>query len=97
MAAYEQELADARAKSNAIAQEARDAAKAEADAERRKAEDGLNAKLAEAEGRIATLRASALKDVGAIAESTATEIVRSLVGGTADKATVAAAVKAAGQ
>ena len=97
VAAYEQELADARAKSNAIAQEARDAAKAEADAERRKAEDGLNAKLAEAEGRIATLRASALKDVGAIAESTATEIVRSLVGGTADKATVAAAVKAAGQ
>ena len=97
VAAYEQELADARAKSNAIAQEARDAAKAEADAERRKAEDGLNAKLAEAEGRIATLRASALKDVGAIAESTATEIVRSLVGSTADKATVAAAVKAAGQ
>lgn len=97
VAAYEQELADARAKSNAIAQEARDAAKAEADAERRKAEDGLNAKLAEAEARIAALRASALKDVGAIAESTATEIVRSLVGGTADRATVAAAVKAAGQ
>jgi F-type H+-transporting ATPase subunit b len=97
VAAYEQELADARAKSNRIAQEARDAAKAEADAERRKAEDGLNAKLAEAEGRIAALRASALKDVGAIAEVTATEIVRSLVGGAADKATVSAAVKAAGQ
>lgn len=97
VAAYEQELADARARSNSIAQEARDKAKAEADAERRKAEDALNAKLAEAEGRISALRASALKDVGAIAESTATEIVRNLVGGTADKAAVAAAVKAAGQ
>ena len=96
VAAYEQELADARARSNSIAQEARDKAKAEADVERRKAEDALNAKLAEAEGRISALRASALKDVGAIAESTATEIVRSLVGGSADKAAVAAAVKAAG-
>lgn len=92
IAAYEQELADARAKSNKIAQDARDAAKAEADAERKVVETALNARLADAEARIATVRASAMKDVGAIAEETATAIVQSLVG-SADKAAVASAVK----
>ena len=92
IAAYEQELADARAKSNRIAQDARDAAKAEADAERKQVEASLNAKLVEAEGRIATVRASAMKDVGAIAEETATAIVQALVG-SADKTAVASAVK----
>lgn len=92
IAAYEQELADARAKSNKIAQDARDKAKAEADAERKEVEAGLNAKLVEAEGRISAVRASAMKDVGAIAEETATAIVQALVG-KADKASVASAVK----
>lgn len=92
IAAYEQELADARAKSNKIAQDARDAAKAEADAERKVVEAALYARLADAEARIATVRASAMKDVGAIAEETATAIVQSLVG-SADKAAVASAVK----
>lgn len=92
IAAYEQELADARAKSNKIAQDARDAAKAEADAERKVVETALNARLADAEARIATVRASAMKDVGAIAEETTTAIVQSLVG-SADKAAVASAVK----
>jgi len=94
VAAYEQELADARAKSNKIAQDARDAAKAEADAERKQVEGGLNAKLADAEARIASVRASAMKDVGQIAEETASAILQSLVGKT-DKAAIAAAVKAA--
>ncbi len=92
IAAYEQELADARAKSNRIAQDARDAAKAEADAERKVVETSLNARLVDAEARIATVRASAMKDVGAIAEETATAILQSLVG-SADKSAVAAAVK----
>lgn len=92
VAAYEQELADARAKSDRIANEARDAAKAEADAERKEVETALNARLADAETRIASVRASAMKDVGAIAEETATAIVQSLVG-SADKAAVASAVK----
>jgi F-type H+-transporting ATPase subunit b len=94
IAAYEQELADARAKSNKIANDARDAAKAEADAERKQVEAQLNTRLADAETRIAQVRASAMKDVGAIAEETATAIVQSLVG-SADKAAVAAAVKSA--
>ncbi|SMH41135.1 F0F1 ATP synthase subunit B [Mesorhizobium australicum] len=94
IAAYEQELADARAKSNKIANDARDAAKAEADAERKEVEAQLNTRLADAETRISQVRASAMKDVGAIAEETATAIVQSLVG-SADKAAVAAAVKSA--
>ena len=92
IAAYEQELAEARAKSNKIAQEARDKAKAEADAERKQVEQGLSARLAEAEERIATLRGNAMRDVGAIAEETASAIVQALGGG-ADKAAIASAVR----
>jgi F-type H+-transporting ATPase subunit b len=95
IAAYEQELAEARSKANRIAQEARDAAKAEAEAERRQIEAGLNARLGEAEQRIASIRASAMQDVGAIAEETAAAIVQSLVGSDADRAALAAAVASA--
>ncbi len=93
VAAYEQALAEAKANANAIGQQARDAAKAEAEAARKSVEAGLDEKLAEAESRIARIKADAMKDVGAIAESTATAIVEQLVG-KADKAAVAAAVAA---
>jgi F-type H+-transporting ATPase subunit b len=93
-AAFEQELAEARLKSNAIGQQARDAAKAEAEAKRKQLEGALEKKLADAEARIAEVKASALSEVGSIAESTASAIVERLVGKT-DKAEVAAAVKAA--
>ena len=93
IAAYEQELADAKAKANVIGQEARDAAKAEAEAERRKVEAELDEKLSGAEERIAGIKASALKDVGVIAEDTATAIMQQRVG-RADKTAIAAAVKA---
>lgn len=92
VAAYEQALADARLKANQIGQEARDAAKADADAERREAEAGLDKKLAEAEARIAGIKAGAMKDVGKIAEDTTAAIIEQLVGKAA-KADVAAAVK----
>lgn len=95
VAAYEQELADARGKSNAIGQQARDAAKAQADAERKQAEAANESKLAEAEARIALIKDAAMRDVGQIAEDTAAAIVQELVGSAADKAAVAAAVKAA--
>lgn len=94
IAAYEQELADARTRAAEIGQKARDEAKAEADAERRKVEAGLEEKLAESERRIASIKASAMKDVGAVAEETASLIVERLTGGAAPKAEIAAAVKA---
>jgi F-type H+-transporting ATPase subunit b len=93
-AAFEQELAEARLKANAIGQQARDAAKAEAEAKRKQLEGALEKKLAEAEARIGGVKTSALQEVGTIAESTASAIVERLIG-KADKADVAAAVKAA--
>ncbi|RIK87549.1 MAG: ATP F0F1 synthase subunit B' [Hyphomicrobiales bacterium] len=95
VAAYEQELADARARANAIGQEARDDAKARAEAERKKVEASLEGRLSEAEARIALIKDAAMRDVGQIAEETAGAIVRQLVGTDADKAAVSAAVKAA--
>jgi F-type H+-transporting ATPase subunit b len=95
IAAYEQELADARTRANVIGQEAREGAKKGAEAERKKVEADLDAKLASAEERIAAIKQTALRDVGTIAEDTATVIVQELVGGSADKAAVAAAVRQA--
>ena len=95
LAAYEQELADARAKANAIGQEARDGAKAQAETERREVEAALEARLSEAEARIALIKDAAMRDVGTIAEDTATAIVQELIGAKAEKSVVASAVKAA--
>ncbi|MEZ5810694.1 MAG: F0F1 ATP synthase subunit B [Rhizobiaceae bacterium] len=94
MAAYEQELAEGRAKAGQIGQEARDSAKAEADADRRKVEAGLEKKLTEAEARIASIKAAAMKEVGTIAEDTAVSIVERLIGGKIGKAEASSAVKA---
>ncbi len=95
VAAYEQALAEARANANTIGQEARDGAKAEAEASRKKVEADLEKRLAEAEDRIAAIKAGAMKDVGDIAESTALAILNRLVG-KADKGAVSSALKAAG-
>jgi len=97
VAAYEQELAEARKKADVIGQEARDQAKSEAEAERRKIEARLEEQLREADERIATIKSTAMKDVGAIAEETAGLIVQELIGSKTDKSAVAAAVKAVRQ
>ena len=93
VAAYEQELAEAKTKANAIGQQANDAAKAEAETARKKVEAALDAKLGEAEARISSIKANAMNEVGSIAEDTASAIVEALVGGKASKAEIAAAVK----
>jgi F-type H+-transporting ATPase subunit b len=95
VAAYEQELAEAKGNANTIGQQARDKARADADGERKRVEAELESKLEKAEANIASIKAKAMSEVGTIAEDTAAAIVRELIGGTADKATVAAAVKAA--
>ncbi len=93
VAAYEQELAEAKAKANAIGQEAQDASKAEAEAARKKVEASLGKKLAEAEAQIAKIKSTAMKEVGGIAEETSAAIVQQLIGDKVDKASLAAAVK----
>lgn len=93
-AAYEQSLAEARRNAAAIGQKARDAAKADADAERAKAEATVNEKIAQAEKQIAGSKAKAMGEVGGIAVDTAEGILKALIGG-ATRADVEAAVKAA--
>jgi F-type H+-transporting ATPase subunit b len=95
IAAYEQELADARAHAHEIATKARDEAKARAEEDRRNVEAGLEEKLAQSERRIAEVKASALTEVGSIAEDTAALIVERLLGSPAPRSEIAAAVKAA--
>ncbi|PWL19160.1 F0F1 ATP synthase subunit B' [Falsochrobactrum shanghaiense] len=94
IAAYEQELAAARAKASSIAEAAREKGKGEADAERASAEAQLEKKLKEAEERIAEIKTRAMSDVGAIAEETAASIVEQILGTKADKSAITAAVKA---
>jgi F-type H+-transporting ATPase subunit b len=95
VAAYEQELAEAKANANKIGQQASDAAKAQAEDTRKKLEAELEKKLGEAEASIASIKARAMKEVGTIAEDTTSAIVEALVGGKADKTEIAAAVKSA--
>jgi F-type H+-transporting ATPase subunit b len=95
VAAYEQELAEAKANANKIGQQANDAAKAGAESTRKTLEAELEKKLAEAEASIASIKAKAMKEVGTIAEDTTSAIVEALVGGKSDKAEIAAAVKSA--
>jgi F-type H+-transporting ATPase subunit b len=95
VAAYEQALAEAKGNANTIGQQARDKARADADAQRKRIEADLESKLGKAEANIASIKAKAMGEVGTIAEDAATAIIRELIGGAADKAAVAAAVKAA--
>jgi F-type H+-transporting ATPase subunit b len=95
IAAYEQELAEAKAKANQIAQTARDDAKAEADIERTQIESDLAAKLSEAEARIGEIKARAMGEVDTIAEETTIVIVEQLIGTEVSKASAGSAVKAA--
>ena len=95
VAAYEQELAEARTRANAIGQQARDAARTDIDAQRKRIEADLNAKLAESEQRIAAIKAKALGEVDTIAVETAEAIVQQLLGGKVDRAAISAAVSQA--
>ncbi|MEN0000282.1 MAG: F0F1 ATP synthase subunit B [Pseudomonadota bacterium] len=86
IAAYEQDLATAKANASDIGQKARDKAKAEADAERAKVDEELAAKLEEAEKRITDIRTQAMGEVSTIASDTATELVSKLIGTKVTKA-----------
>ena len=80
IAAYEQELAEARLRAQIIGQDARDTAKAQAEAKRHAVDVELNNKLAEAEARINAIRDKALGEVANIALDTTAAIVKQLLG-----------------
>jgi F-type H+-transporting ATPase subunit b len=80
LANYEQDLADARVKANAITKAIRDKIAADADQERIRVEAEMAAKFAEAEKRIAGAKAKALANVGDITDDLAGAIVARLIG-----------------
>ena len=80
LANYEQALAEARAKSNAMAKSMRDKLTAEVDKERAKVDAAIAAKLSEAERRIADTKTTALGSVGDFAGDVAGAIVARLIG-----------------
>ncbi len=92
MAAYEQELAEAKSRAHNIAQEARDKAKTELDGTRASVETDLANKIAEAETRIGAIKTKAMLEVDGIAEDTVSSIVGELFGGKVTKAEIAKAV-----
>ncbi|EFL90969.1 F0F1 ATP synthase subunit B [Ahrensia sp. R2A130] len=92
IAAYEQDLATAKTNAHKIAQEARDAGKAEADVKRAEVEADMTARVADAEARIAKIKSDAMSDVGSIATETAETLVSQLLGSKVTKAEVAKAV-----
>jgi F-type H+-transporting ATPase subunit b len=94
IAAYEQALAEAKARAHAIAQEGRAKLNAEVAAERASLEKELAGKQAEAEARIEAAKKAALKDVSVVAAETATEIVQRLIGVAPSKPEAASAVEA---
>ncbi len=95
LAAYERALAEARSGAYAIAAEARDASKAEADARQAEIEAQLDAKLAEASTRIADIKGKALADVTDIATEAAEAVVQQLIGVKPTAAELKQAVQAA--
>ena len=94
VAAYEEALAMARQNAHQIGHKARDAAKAEVDADRAKTEGALNDKLAAAEAEIAKVKQAALAGVDAIAKDAVETMVEVLVGAKVGKAKIARAVEA---
>jgi F-type H+-transporting ATPase subunit b len=95
IAEYEKALADARARAQAMANETREQQAAQAAATRKRLEDELNIKLAEAEKTIAATKQDAMTNVRGIAADAAKAIVERLIGrAPADNAVEAAVTDA---
>jgi F-type H+-transporting ATPase subunit b len=92
--AYETELASARARAQAIGTETREKLNAASEVERKRLEDRLSGKLAEAEKTIASTREAAMRNVRGIAADAATAIVQRLTGVVPDGKSVESAVDA---
>ncbi len=92
--AYENELAAARSRAQAIGAETREKLSAASEAERKTLEDQLSVKLAEAEKTIASTREAAMGNVRGIAADAAAAIVQQLTGLLPDGKSVDSAVEA---
>jgi F-type H+-transporting ATPase subunit b len=92
--AYENELAGARARAHAIGAETREKLNAASEIERKRLEERLSHKLAEAEKTIDATRQAAMSNVRGIAAEAAAAIVQRLTGLLPDGKSVASAVDA---
>jgi F-type H+-transporting ATPase subunit b len=90
--AYEKSLAEARNRAQTLANETRDKLNAEAEEARKKLENELNSKLADAEKTIAATKTAAMANVRGIAVDTASAIVHRLIGAAPSSSAVEAAV-----
>lgn len=95
IAAYEQALAEARAKAHSIALSTRTKLKADNEARREKAEAELAKKLSAAESQIAETKSQAMSQIGEIAEDTTTALVEALMGKAPTKTDLSKALKTA--
>lgn len=91
---YEAALADARAKAHEIAAQTRATLSADVERHTESLQQTLDARMAEAEERIAATKAEAMKSVRSVASDAAGAIIGKLLGDTADGDTVASAVDA---
>lgn len=89
---YENTLADAKGRAQALAQQTHARLAAEADAKRGALESELSAKIAAGEAEIESLKVKAMASVEQIAQETAAAIVEHLTGQKADPKAIAAAV-----
>lgn len=80
LARYTQSLGEARSEVGVVANDLRQKVKLEVDTERAKIEAEIEARISEAEKRIATAKARALASVGEIASEVASAIVSKLIG-----------------
>ena len=94
IAAYEQALADARAKAQAALKEVHEANLKAADERSREVGERLAAQIAEGEGRIIAAKTQALKDVSSIAAEVAQTAAEKIAGIKATKADVTKVVGA---
>ena len=92
LATYEKELADARGRAQALANETRDKQAAAADARRKTLEDELNARIVQSEKSIASTKAAAMSNVRGIAEDATRAIVERLLGSAPNEQSVRDAV-----
>jgi F-type H+-transporting ATPase subunit b len=92
--AYESELAAARSRAQGISNETREKQNAASEVERKRLEERLSLKLAEAEKTIASTREAAMSNVRGIAADAAAAIVQQLTGKVPDGKTVDRAVDA---
>lgn len=92
--AYDQALADARARAQAIAAEARAEIQAELDAALAEADAEISARTAESEKRIRAIRDDAAAAVESVATETAGALIDALLPEAQDRKAVASAVRA---